>query len=71
MPIYEYICGECHQRCEFLQKHNEALKTDCPSCSKGALKRQISVAGFRLSGDGYYETDEKPKEKQRNVASSQ
>ena len=40
---------------------------DCPSCNKPALKKQISAAGFRLKGGGWYETDFKSG-KRKNIA---
>jgi len=52
---------------EFLQKIDEAPKEECPKCQANALRRCISAPSVRLSGGGYYETDEKPKDKQRNV----
>jgi len=57
MPIYEYLCEDCGATHEALQKMSDAPLTDCPACGKAALKKQISAAGFRLSGSGWYETD--------------
>lgn len=57
MPIYEYECGSCGHQLEALQKMSDAPLVSCPSCSKDELKKQISAAGFRLSGSGWYETD--------------
>lgn len=68
MPIYEYVCKACGHELETLQFLNEDPLTDCPDCGESELKRKISPAGFRLSGKGWYETDFKPKEKQRHVA---
>lgn len=31
--------------------------TDCPLCGAPKLAKQISAAGFRLKGEGWYETD--------------
>jgi len=42
---------------------------DCPACGSPSLKKLISVAGFRLKGGGWYETDFK-RGKQRNVHDS-
>jgi putative FmdB family regulatory protein len=67
MPIYEYICTECEHAHEALQKLSDEPLTDCPECDKSALKKQISAAGFRLSGSGWYETDFKS-DNQRNLA---
>lgn len=67
MPIYEYQCTSCGHQLESLQKLSDPPLTDCPECSKPALQKQISAAGFRLSGGGWYETDFKSGSK-RNVA---
>ena len=61
MPIYEYTCEVCGHQLEALQKLSDPLLTDCPQCGKPALKKQISAAGFRLKGSGWYETDFKNK----------
>jgi putative FmdB family regulatory protein len=52
---------------EALQKMSDAPLTDCPACGKAALQKQISAAGFRLKGGGWYETDFKSGSK-KNVA---
>lgn len=57
MPIYEYQCGACDHQMEALQKMSDDALVDCPQCQKPALKKLISAAGFRLKGDGWYETD--------------
>ena len=67
MPIYEYQCTSCGHQMESLQKLSDPPLTDCPECNKPALQKQISAAGFRLSGGGWYETDFKSGAK-RNVA---
>ncbi len=67
MPIYEYQCSECGHRMEAIQSMSEADLTDCPQCDKAGLRKQISAAGFRLKGGGWYETDFKSGNK-RNLA---
>ncbi len=69
MPIYEYQCTSCGHSLEKLQKMTDAPLTDCPSCGEPALEKQISAAGFRLKGGGWYETDFKSSG-QKNVAKS-
>lgn len=69
MPIYEYICTECDNAHEALQKLSDDPLQDCPACGQSALKKKISAPGFRLSGSGWYETDFKS-DKQRNLADS-
>ena len=53
---------------EALQKISAAPLTDCPACQAPALKKLLSVPGFRQSGSGWYETDFKSDGK-RNIAS--
>lgn len=67
MPIYEYQCESCKHVLEALQKLSDAPLVDCPACAKPALKKQISAAGFRLKGGGWYETDFKSGSK-KNLA---
>src|SRR5690606_8858714 len=67
MPIYEYRCAACHHELEALQKLSDAPLVDCPSCKAPQLQKQISAAGFRLKGGGWYETDFKSGGK-KNVA---
>jgi len=69
MPIYEYICTDCDNAHEALQKLSDKPLSDCPACGQSALKKKISAPGFRLSGTGWYETDFKS-DKQRNLADS-
>lgn len=73
MPIYEYSCTACGHELEILQKMTDSLLKDCPECGQATLKKQLSVAGFRLKGTGWYETDfkaNKSSEKQEKEASS-
>lgn len=67
MPIYEYQCESCNHELEALQKLSDAPLVDCPACGKASLKKQISAAGFRLAGGGWYETDFKSGKK-KNLA---
>ena len=67
MPIYEYMCGSCGHQLEALQKMSDAPLTDCPTCGKSSLSKQISAAGFRVKGGGWYETDYKSGKK-KNLA---
>ena len=61
MPFYEYRCDACGHELEAMQKMSDALLTDCPECSKPALVKLISAAGFQLKGTGWYQTDFKNK----------
>ena len=57
MPIYEYLCHACGFGKDVLQKLSDTPLTDCPECGKAQYRKQISAAGFRLKGQGWYETD--------------
>lgn len=67
MPIYEYQCQSCGHELEAIQKIADAPLRDCPACGEADLKKRISAPAFRLKGGGWYETDFKSKDKQRNV----
>lgn len=69
MPIYEYVCRECGNELEKLQKLSDDPLTECPECGEAALKRKVSAAAFRLAGGGWYETDFKS-DHRRNIAGS-
>ncbi len=66
MPIYEYRCTVCRHEKEILHGMNQTTTESCPKCGE-TLVRLISAPSVRFAGKGYYETDEKPKAKQRNV----
>ena len=67
MPIYEYKCSECGHVMDALQGVNDSPLEVCPECSEKSLKRLISAPNFRLSGEGWYETDFKT-ENRKNIA---
>jgi predicted nucleic acid-binding Zn ribbon protein len=50
-----------------LQSISDPPATECPQCHAQALVKQVSAAGFRLKGGGWYETDFKSNGK-RNLA---
>jgi len=67
MPIYDYHCTLCGADTEVMHKISDPPATDCPECGKPGLVKQVSAAGFRLSGGGWYETDFKSGSK-KNLA---
>ena len=56
MPIYEYICKECNQKHEALQKISDESLTVCPKCG-GELEKIVSLGSFALKGSGWYKSD--------------
>lgn len=69
MPLYEYRCDACEHEFEALQKMSDEPLVHCPACGQATLRKLVSAAGFRLKGDGWYETDFKSGNK-RNLADS-
>ena len=69
MPLYEYRCDTCEHEFEALQKMSDESLIHCPACDEATLRKLVSAAGFRLKGDGWYETDFKSGKK-RNLAES-
>ena len=67
VPIYEYQCNACEHRFEKLQKLSDDPLRIWPSCEKETLQKLISAGGFRLKGEGWYETDFKTGSK-KNIA---
>ena len=70
MPIYEYSCKYCEHRLEKLQKISDEPLVQCPNCTRDGLTKLISSSGFRLKGDGWYETDFKSSGKKNIYESS-
>lgn len=71
MPIFDYYCTHCHHRVEILHKLSDSQALNCPACNEPKLVRQLSAPRVRLAGTGWYETDEKPKDKQRNIVQAE
>lgn len=70
MPLYEYRCDACEHAFEALQKMSDEPLIHCPACDEATLRKLVSAGGFRLKGDGWYETDFKNSGKKRNLADS-
>lgn len=54
MPIYEYICENCGNELEIIQKISDGPLKDCPSCESDGLKKKTSMSAFHLKGGGWY-----------------
>lgn len=67
MPFYEYRCDACGHGFEALQKISDEPLKHCPACEAPELRKLVSAAGFRLKGQGWYETDFKSGSK-KNLA---
>ena len=69
MPIFDYHCNACGHKDELMVPLRANSTQVCPACGKESFDKQVSAPQFFLSGSGYYETDEKPKNAQRRVVS--
>ncbi|MGZ5442034.1 MAG: FmdB family zinc ribbon protein [Thermoanaerobaculia bacterium] len=56
MPIYEYLCSQCNERHEIIQKFSENPLTHCPKCG-GEMKKLFSSPAIQFKGSGFYKTD--------------
>ena len=56
MPTYQYVCTECGEDLEAVQKFSDDPLTECPSCS-GRLRKRFSAVGVVFKGSGFYKTD--------------
>lgn len=52
MPIFEYVCNECGQKFEKLEKGNAAEEKNCPSCGSSNVKKALSIFAASGSSDG-------------------
>jgi putative FmdB family regulatory protein len=56
MPIYEYVCEQCGEKSETLQRLGDPPLTECPKCG-GRLRKKVSAPAFQFKGTGWYVTD--------------
>jgi putative FmdB family regulatory protein len=56
VPTYQYVCTECGEPLEMVQKFSDDPLTVCPSCS-GRLRKVFSPVGIVFKGSGFYRTD--------------
>jgi putative FmdB family regulatory protein len=74
MPTYEYLCSDCKNLWEEVQKISEPPITVCPKCSHPTAHRQISGGSFILKGGGWYAdlySSSKPAKKEESGGSSE
>ncbi|GGK61052.1 FmdB family zinc ribbon protein [Amphritea balenae] len=70
MPIFDFECRSCGNEFEKLVLKSDAPAPGCTACESADVVKKISAPGFRLSGNGWYETDFKTGKK-KNLAGSQ
>ena len=56
MPIYEYECGNCHNRFELKQGFDAEPSAECPHCQENS-RRVFYAPPLLFKGSGFYITD--------------
>ena len=56
MPTYQYVCNDCGESLEAVQKFSDDALTVCPSCD-GRLRKIYSAVGVVFKGSGFYRND--------------
>jgi len=69
VPTYQYVCTECGEPLEVVQKFSDDPLTECPACS-GRLRKVFSAAGIIFKGSGFYRTDSRSSGKSSAGSSS-
>ncbi|MES9606408.1 FmdB family zinc ribbon protein [Actinomadura sp. NPDC000929] len=67
MPTYQYVCTECGEPLEVVQKFSDDALTECPACT-GRLRKVFSAAGIIFKGSGFYRTDSRGSGKSPSTA---
>lgn len=67
MPTYQYVCTECGEPLEVVQKFSDDALTECPACT-GRLRKVFSAAGIIFKGSGFYRTDSRGSSKSPSTA---
>ncbi len=53
MPLYEYLCRDCGERFEVLQRMGEGAEgLACPKCDRSEIEKQFSTFASASSGNG-------------------
>lgn len=53
MPIYEYECGRCRKRFEYLQRRAGDIPGQCPHCAGTSLQKVLSGFSVRVPASGH------------------
>lgn len=69
MPTYQYVCTECGEPLEVVQKFSDDALTECPACT-GRLRKVFSAAGIIFKGSGFYRTDSRGSSKPATAGAS-
>src|SRR5438132_5143270 len=56
VPTYQYVCNDCGESLEAVQKFSDDALTVCPSCD-ARLRKIYSAVGVVFKGSGFYRND--------------
>src|SRR5947209_1629616 len=69
VPTYQYVCTDCGEPLEVVQKFSDDALTECPNCS-GRLRKVFSAAGIIFKGSGFYRTDSRGSSKSASTTAA-
>lgn len=69
MPTYEYVCTDCGNNLEVVQRFTDESLTECPVCH-GRLRKMFYPVGVVFKGSGFYRTDSRTQDKERAATGS-
>ncbi len=69
MPTYQYVCTDCGNDLEVVQKFTDESRTECPVCH-GRLRKVFYPVGVVFKGSGFYRTDSRKPHKEPAAAGS-
>jgi putative FmdB family regulatory protein len=69
VPTYEYVCSDCGNDLEVVQKFTDQPLTECPVCH-GRLRKVFYPVGVVFKGSGFYRTDSRVPAKESAAAGS-
>jgi putative FmdB family regulatory protein len=69
VPTYEYVCTDCGNDLEVVQKFTDERLTECPVCH-GQLRKVFYPVGVVFKGSGFYRTDSRVGGKEPAAAGS-
>jgi putative FmdB family regulatory protein len=69
VPNYEYVCTDCGNNLEVVQKFTDETLTECPVCH-GRLRKVFYPVGVVFKGSGFYHTDSRRQDKEPAAAGS-
>ena len=67
MPTYQYVCTDCADRLEVVQRFTDESLSVCPACG-GRLRKVFSPVGIVFKGSGFYRTDSRASQKSAEPA---